>query len=76
MRGAAQSGFVTDRVRTNARTLAGTVGRPVRRLFHLQNRGKPCRCHAMTVSGLPMTSAARHRVHARDSHTRGTGRPV
>ena len=33
----------------------GTAGRPVRcRLFQVQNRRKPRRCHARTVSGLTM----------------------
>ena len=70
MRGAPQSGFAADRVRISARTSAATVGRPVpRRLLQRQNSRKPCRCHAMTVSGLAMMIAARHSVHARDSQT-------
>jgi hypothetical protein len=77
MRGAPQSGFAAARVRISARTSPATVGRPVRRrLFQRQNSRKPCRCHAMTVSGLTMMIAARHSVHARDSQVqknRSTG---
>lgn len=31
-------------------------------IFHFQNDRKPARCHAMTVSGLTMTSAERTRA--------------
>ena len=70
MRGAPQSGFASDIVRIRVRTASGTVGRPVRpRLFQVQNKRKPRRCHAMTVAGLTMTSAVRHPVHRRDNQT-------
>jgi putative transposase len=32
-------------------------------LFHIQNRRKPCRCQAITVSGFTMTSAVRQSIH-------------
>ncbi len=55
-------------VRINVLTSSGTVGRPVLwRHFHDQNRRNPHRCHAMTVSGLMITSTVRHRSQARDS---------
>jgi hypothetical protein len=55
-------------VRISVRTSSGTVGRPTRRrLFHVQNRRKPWRCHAMTVSGLTMTSAACHPCRTRET---------
>jgi hypothetical protein len=70
MRGVPHSGFASDIVRISVRTASGTVGRPVRRrLFQVQSNRKPRRCHAMTVSGLTMTSAVRHSVQMRDSQT-------
>ena len=54
---------------SGARTSGGTAGRPVRcRLFQVQNRRKPRRCHAMTVSGLTMCRAERQPRHDRESH--------
>jgi hypothetical protein len=70
IRGAPHRGFASDIVRIRVRTSGGTVGRPTRRrLFHVQNRRMPWRCQAMTVSGLTMTSAARHSFHTRENHT-------
>jgi hypothetical protein len=49
-----------------------TGGRPTRRrLFQVQNRRKPWRCQAMTVSGLTITSAVRQSLHERtnDAHS-------
>jgi len=55
--------------RISARTSCGTAGRPVRwRLFHVQNKRKPRRCHATTVSGLTMYTAERQPHHACASH--------
>ena len=52
-----------------SRTSRGRAGRPVRcRLFQVQKRRKPCRCHAMTVSGLTMCTAERQPCHDRESH--------
>jgi hypothetical protein len=39
-----------------------------RRLFHVQNNRRPWRCHAMTVSGLTITTAVRQPAHVRDNH--------
>jgi hypothetical protein len=59
MRGAPQRGFTSDIVRISARTSSGTEGRPRRRrLFHFQNRRKPWRCQAMTVSGFTGIAAS------------------
>ena len=61
MRGAPHNGFASAIVRINWRTSRGTLGRPTRRrLFHVQKSRKPRRCQARTVSGLTMTTAARH----------------
>jgi hypothetical protein len=58
-------GFAVDMSRISARTSCGTAGRPVRcRLFHVQNKRKPRRCHATTVSGLTMYTAERQPHHA------------
>ena len=55
--------------RIRARTSADAPGRPLRpRLFHLQNRRNPRRCHVMTVSGLTMIKAERQPSHACESH--------
>jgi hypothetical protein len=66
-----------DILQTNARTSGETAGRPERcRLFQVQNNRKPCRCHAMTVSGLTMWMAERQPRHDRESHAhsiRSTG---
>ena len=68
IRGAPQRGFAFAMVRISVRTSAGTVGRPMRRrLFQAHHRWKPRRCHAMTVSGLTMTSAVRHSVQMPES---------
>lgn len=73
-----QGGFNIGREAINncdvkARKSPGTAERPVRRrLFHVQNRRKPWRCQASTVSDLTMTSAARHSLHLRDSQTQRT----
>ena len=73
IRGAPQSGFAPDISRINARTSAGTPGRPVRcRLFQVQNRRKPRRCQARTVAGCTTWSAARHPCQRRDSQAHST----
>ena len=47
-----------------------TDGRPNGwRLFHLQYSRNPCRCQAITVSGLTMTRADRQPFHNRESQT-------
>ena len=61
--------FAVDMSRISARTSCGTAGRRVRcRLFHVQNKRKPRRCHATTVSGLTMYTAERQPLHACASH--------
>jgi hypothetical protein len=66
-----------DMVRIRKRTSAGTAGLPVRpRLFQVHRTRKPCRCHAMTVSGLTMTSAVRHSSTNVRATPRGTDPPT
>jgi hypothetical protein len=49
---------------------AGVLGRLVRRrLFNVQNRRNPRRCHATTVAGFTRTNDARQPVHVREKHT-------
>jgi len=49
---------------------AVAVGRPSRcRLFQAHQSRKPCRCQAMTVSGLTRTSALRHPAQTRTRMT-------
>ena len=68
MRGAPHSGFAVDISRINARRSGEIVGRPQRcRLFQVQNKRKPRRCHARTVSGLTMWMADRQPPHERES---------
>jgi hypothetical protein len=67
--GRSHSGFCSDIVRIRARASGATGGRPWRRrLFHVQNKRKPWRCQATTVSGFTITTAVRQSSHARDSH--------
>ena len=70
MRGAPHSGFSRLIVRIKPRTSRDTAGLPVVpcRTFQVQNRRKPLRCQAMTVSGLTMTSADRQSAQAPDNH--------
>ena len=50
--------------------LRAAAGRPIRwRLFQVQNRRNPRRCHARTVAGCTMTSAGRHSRQIRENHT-------
>jgi hypothetical protein len=73
IRGAPQRGLASDMVRINAWTSAGTAGRPVRRrLFQVQNRRKPRRCQATTVSGFTRTSAARQSGQIRENQTQSS----
>jgi hypothetical protein len=68
--GAPQSELASAILRINKRTSDGMVGRPRRRrLFQVQKSRKPRRCHARTVSGLTMTTAARHSFQRFDSQT-------
>ena len=68
--GAPQSELASAILRINKRTSDGMVGRPRRRrLFQVQKSRKPRRCHARTVLGLTMTTAARHSFQRFDSQT-------
>jgi hypothetical protein len=61
-------------VRIRFRTSCETVGRPVLpcRIFQVQNKRKPLRCQAMTVSGLTTTSAERQSAQTPDNHAHNT----
>ena len=69
MRGAPQVGFSRDILRISSRVSRAIAGRPgcPRRTFQVQNKRKPLRCQATTVSGLTMTNAERQSRHIRDS---------
>ena len=68
MRGAPQHGFSRHILRIKSRTSLEMSGRPgcPRRTFQVQNRRKPARCQAKTVSGLIMASAERQSRQKRD----------
>jgi hypothetical protein len=53
--------------------MTGRPGWP-RRTFQVQNKRKPARCQAMTVSGLTMASAERQALHTRDRQSRNRQR--
>src|SRR5215472_10400012 len=69
MWGAPHRGLSQLICRIKSRTSRGTAGRPglPQRTFQVQNRRKPWRCHAMTVSGRTMASAARQFCQTQDS---------
>src|SRR5712691_6688834 len=71
MRGAPQLGFSRHILRIRSRTSREMTGRPgwPRRTFQVQNRRKPARCQATTVSGLTMARAERQSPQMRDSPT-------
>ena len=55
------------------RTSPGTLGRPVRcRLFQVQKRRNPRRCHATMVAGCRRTSAGLHSVQIRENQTQSS----
>ncbi len=68
-RGAPHSGFSRVMRRISVLTSPGTGGRPRRRgrHFHAHRARKPLWCQAITVSGLTMTTASRHRGQRRYS---------
>jgi len=74
MRSAPQLGFSGHILRIKSRTSREMSGRPgwPRRTFQFQNRQKPARCQAMTVSGLTMARAERqsHQRRERQIHNR------
>src|SRR5438105_10638982 len=61
MRGAPQRGLLRLNIRIRSRTSCGTLRRPglPRRIRHLQNKRKPLRCQAMTVSALTIVIRVR-----------------
>src|SRR5467141_1916375 len=71
MRGAPQPGFSRHILRIKSRTSREMTGRPgwPRRTFQVQNKRKPARCQATTVSGLTMASAERQSRQRRDRST-------
>ena len=68
IRGAPQQGFSRHILRISSRTSREMIGRPGLpcRTFQVQNRRKPARCQATTVSGLIMASAERQSRQKRD----------
>ena len=68
---AVDAGRTPERVRVRHRAdQHADIGRPVPcRLFEVQKRRNPRRCHATTVSGCTRTSARRHSVRMRENHT-------
>jgi hypothetical protein len=68
MRGAPQMGFSRHILQIRSRTSREMAGRPgwPRRTFPVQNKPKPARCQAMTVSGLTMASTERQSRQKRD----------
>ena len=71
MRGAPQPEFSRHILRIRSRISREMTGRPgwPRRTFQVQNRRKPARCQAKTVSGLTMARAGRQSRQMRDSQT-------
>jgi len=69
--GAPQPGFSRHILRIRPRISWEIAGRPgwPRRTLQVQNRRKPARCQATTVSGLTMARAERQSRHRRDSPT-------
>jgi hypothetical protein len=72
--GRTQSGLARLMVRLRSRTSRETVGLPAFPCltFRVQNKRKPLRCQAMTVSGLTMTRADRQSAQTPDNHTQNT----
>jgi len=75
MRGAPQPGFSRHILRIKSRTSREMTGRPgwPRRTFQVQNKRKPARCQATTVSGLTMASAERQSRQRRDRQIHNSG---
>src|SRR5215472_10586176 len=71
MRGAPQRGFVRLIIRIRSRTGCGTRGRPglPRRILHVQNKPKPLRRQATTVSALTIIRADFHSPRRRSNQT-------
>src|SRR6266849_9959295 len=71
MRGAPQRGLLQLIIRIRSRTSCGTRGRPgvPRRILHVQNKPKPLRCQATTVSALTIIRADFQSPHTRRNQT-------
>src|SRR5882672_7400252 len=71
MRGAPQPGFSRHILQIRSRISREMAGRPgwPRRTFQVQNRRKPARCQATTVSGLTMARAERQLRQMRERQT-------
>jgi hypothetical protein len=70
MRGAPHRGLAKLILRIRSMTSRDAEGRPCGwRLFHLQYNRNPCRCQAITVSGLTITSADCQPLQRRESQT-------
>jgi hypothetical protein len=70
MRGAPHRGLAKLILRIRAMTSRDTEGLPSGgRLFHLQYSRNPCRCQAITVSGLTIARANRQLLQKRESQT-------
>ncbi len=71
MRGTPQMGFSRHILRIRSLASREMTSRPgcPRRTFHVQNRRKPLRCQAKTVSGVTMDCVERQSRHRRDRQT-------
>src|SRR5215813_4125140 len=71
MRGASQRGLLRLIIRIRSRTPCGTLGRPglPRPIFHVQNKRKPLRCQATTVSALDIIREDFQSLHTRRNQT-------
>src|SRR5215813_2978415 len=71
MRGASQRGLLRLIIRIRSRTPCGTLGRPglPRPIFHVQNKRKPLRCQATTVSALTIIREDFQSLHTRRNQT-------
>ena len=74
IRGAPQRGLALLMVWMSSRISLEILGLPARPrwIFQVQNRRKPLRCHAITVSGLTMSKAERQSGQIRESQTQST----
>src|SRR3954452_22711317 len=71
MRGAPQRGLLRLSIRIRSRIFCGTLGRPglPRWIRQVQNKRKPLRCQAMTVSAFTIIRADFQSPHTHRSHT-------
>src|SRR6201987_36719 len=71
MRGEPQRGLLRLITRIRSRISCGTLGRPAlpRPIFYVQNKRKPLRCQATTVSALTIIRADFQSLHTRRNQT-------